>query len=381
MLGKNKYTIESLKVFLKTHSPGDEDFFEKLKMFENDIDNKEESYNFNLYHNLGHSLLLRNDNKDLNMALNYVIKAEVYVENLPEYLKRALYFVKGHINGKLKFAEAAKESFGKHIYYKLREEKSVEDAIRVEPFCIANIPLYSFRTINKYSISDLINEELTLANPKTFNDPFDTPLFNYLEINRNKIIKESEYDIKPLVDAYKQIKIRCFVKKSKKVKERPFEDQLMWSHYADSHKGICIRYRINQEVDGKEEQKLEYSNWHEIEYEEQVKFDFLDNQKMLSLLKTKKKCWEYENEVRLIHFDPNYDGEFKQLPLKEIGGKIEVIFFGCKCPPEDKLMIKKIFLNQNPPILFIEFPNNPEGIWNDIYKLKPEDEERFNKLS
>lgn len=71
---------------------------------------------------------------------------------------------------------------------------------------------FSFRNINKFTIADLVNNEITLSNPEIFNDPYDTLLFPFLNY-RKKIIKEkSHYDINSMMEAYEPIRVRCFSK-------------------------------------------------------------------------------------------------------------------------------------------------------------------------
>lgn len=66
---------------------------------------------------------------------------------------------------------------------------------------------------------------------------------------------------------------------------------LMWSHYADGHKGICIEFNTNNNVIGTA-YRVEYSNEYPVWR--------LDNPDRMSYLLTKADVWEYEKEYRLI---------------------------------------------------------------------------------
>ena len=57
---------------------------------------------------------------------------------------------------------------------------------------------------------------------------------------------------------------------------------------------------------------------------------------------TKKKCWGYEKEVRLIAYNPNKAEDFYGIPLDEKSG-IEAIFFGYKCSEQNMATIKNLF--------------------------------------
>lgn len=382
-----KYTNESLEKFLESSSTSDSDFIRKLNLFEKNISKLNNRSKFNIYLNLSNAWGLKrpeNNKKIFVTALDYAKKAECYMKDLPDDLKRHLFFVKGHIFAKIGNTVESKESFIRQIYFNLKNSSLLKfngsEKIVGRIIEFKGLPLYSFRPINKFSISDLIKDELTVADPALFNDPFDTPLFSYLAYRRNKIQKESGYDIKPLCDAYKHIKVRCFVMDVTTKKERPFQNQLMWSHYADSHKGICIRYKFDHNVNSGEGNLLEFSNWSDVDYIENIEIKGPQPLEIRSLLATKNKCWEYENEVRLIHFDPECHDNFKQISLKESESRIEAIFFGCRCSEEDKTTIRRLF-NSQPNIEFFEFQNIPEGIWNDIYSLDAVDEKRLNKLN
>ena len=85
-------------------------------------------------------------------------------------------------------------------------------------------------------------------------------------------------------------------------------NRLMWSHYADSHRGICIEYDFTQTVKSYKEVvfPIEYrSKLPDFPYgalfeynkknEEQVRIAIID------CLLTKDNCWEYEGEWRILH--------------------------------------------------------------------------------
>ena len=113
---------------------------------------------------------------------------------------------------------------------------------------------------------------------------------------------------------------------------------LMWGHYANNHKGICIKYEIDNKVTvfDKNKQfdilKVKYSdnpiNVFEYSFEE------LDNLKF-EILTNKYSKWQYENEIRLIN---RGQGLFK-INIESISE----IIFGCKSSPKDRYSILKLF--------------------------------------
>lgn len=108
-------------------------------------------------------------------------------------------------------------------------KKNLEDAIDKMEFeneNFENETFYMCKSINKYTIESLVNKGVYKNNPMNFNDPFD-PYF--------KMIQSKYSDI---IDPLNKIKITCFSKQS--------ENLLLWAHYGDSHKGICLGYTISK---------------------------------------------------------------------------------------------------------------------------------------
>jgi len=77
---------------------------------------------------------------------------------------------------------------------------------------------------------------------------------------------------------------------------------------------------------------------------------------------TKRYQWEYENEARLISYEPDVDGSFHSMPLDE-GSHIEKIYFGYRSPDKHIETIKKILANQS-HIKFYQMQSSPEDIYH-----------------
>lgn len=106
-------------------------------------------------------------------------------------------------------------------------------------------------------IQDIAHNRICLSNPKNFNDPMDPILREWLEMQiRDAKFKEDAKTFKLLKNALKHLRIcslsgykgshwhdRLTISKHQEQVYNP----LMWAHYANSHKGICIEYEINPE--------------------------------------------------------------------------------------------------------------------------------------
>lgn len=76
---------------------------------------------------------------------------------------------------------------------------------------------------------------------------------------------------------------------------------LMWSHYANSHKGMCVKYRFKKDffkeyMVGSKELLFICP----VIYEENIQQTGNQKRLMGNELLIKSKDWEYENEKRMI---------------------------------------------------------------------------------
>jgi hypothetical protein len=208
---------------------------------------------------------------------------------------------------------------------------------------------YIFKKCSTSLYQSLINNELHISSPTTFNDPFDCPVLSYL--NKKDEINSSIYKI--YIDC---LKIACFIRPNYNVEpDVPINDvkrevaekevlsnNLMWAHYAESHKGICIKYnldKLSKQLIKTEEKIVSYLK--SVEYSnEDIKLKLQkDPSYLVNTFFLKGKEWEYENELRFLYFDAEGQGEHAAIPIKNC---IEAIYFGLRCSKKDKETIINI---------------------------------------
>lgn len=110
---------------------------------------------------------------------------------------------------------------------------------------------YAFKPVTNWLYYSLMNGELNLSSPTKFNDPFDCPILQLLEDENDDIARL----IRKVYGGC--LKIGCFLSNKCLPTATDFEDkakhdddvpeylnELMWAHYADFHKGICIKYHF-----------------------------------------------------------------------------------------------------------------------------------------
>lgn len=133
---------------------------------------------------------------------------------------------------------------------------------------------YKYQNFSMNYLSSLTNNYLYFASPSKLNDPFDVasaPLERQFE---NLKLNKEDFKL------YSLSKIK--------------DNKLMWSHYANEHTGICVGYKFLYLPNyvGKEEIQYRNTNLDEKEIFRNI----------LDYWIVKSEDWEYEQEVRLLHY-------------------------------------------------------------------------------
>jgi len=294
--------------------------------------------------------------------------------------------------------------------------------------------LYRYRDFSEKNINALENNRLYFSIPEYFNDPYDNLIYadaeqiiknvatnigigmkDYLErLNKKNPIlagpatavwygnKREEFlegfleDIVKSVEAIKEkvrknVKIICFSK--------IYDSMLMWSHYADNHKGFMLAYAQEDIVNAlrydKTETKIERKTQLEpVEYVED-KVDLTEEienyarsrrpnlgdvilpdgnipqPKLRKMITQKAVDWSYEHEWRLI---PRTIDLEKESPLCYIECVPIAVVLGAKCEEKNKEKILKIAHNKKIPVLEMVLSESSP-------KFKLEVEEIYNGFS
>lgn len=146
-------------------------------------------------------------------------------------------------------------------YQKLLFNESVS-LNRVNKYVNMHVPkyLYKYRKFDQYWESTLFEGQLYFAEAITLNDPFDCHMFidvkrfsDFMNTFANKyVFPKMRYD--EICEVYNtrienNLKRQCLRIKQDFLLTCFSEDVksiLMWSHYADSHKGFCIEYDMEK---------------------------------------------------------------------------------------------------------------------------------------
>jgi len=186
--------------------------------------------------------------------------------------------------------------------------------------------LYKYRSLArdtndfKRFVEIILKKRLYAAKYEELNDPMEGVY--YCRQRRNEMNKL----IRTKLNTGKRI---CSLSKTR-------NNLLMWSHYADGHKGVILGVVIDQ---------------HKYDIRK-IKYDgkkFASNKNYVSnkaeeILSHKADCWEYEKEWRVFAFNDYIDVEIKEIIL------------GSQMKPDDKTLVKEIVKRINPQINVIEKP-------------------------
>lgn len=195
--------------------------------------------------------------------------------------------------------------------------------------------LYKYKAIDKEdnTINALYDESIWVPSPSTFNDPLDGSYlydkFQNLHFNE---------DLKGIgIISFESVDF-----------ERGGINTLMWSHYADSHRGICLIYK-RETCEEDKQTNCKSNKIQEVKYENDIPLRLDTTKEMFKTgFCTKHKSWKYENEFRLILHKENL-GKGSLFTTKELGLKLVGVIFGLKSSDDDEkieIKIRKILDKQ-----------------------------------
>lgn len=178
-------------------------------------------------------------------------------------------------------------------------------------------PLYRYSAADYWNIRSLEQEKLVLSSADTMNDVFEGDIVNYLSIDNNG---ESS-DV-----------VKSTYLKSLSTKEN---DILMFAHYGDEFKGMCVKYDLSK---AKDENLRELFP---IAYAKKPFLSIRPNQLKATpyLFLKKSEVWKYENEWRFIRICSDTFNKQQEVTLKDC---IKAVYLGMRMEKAKQEHIKEI---------------------------------------
>jgi hypothetical protein len=114
------------------------------------------------------------------------------------------------------------------------------------------------------------------------------------------------------------------------------DSTLMWSHYADDHCGICLQFSVGNMLFSRAARVVYLP-----EYPKLMPWEINANRgRVMDLILTKSKDWDYENEYRIVSVDKPQDSfqflddGFFRLPK----GALQAVIIGCNVKDADQVI-------------------------------------------
>lgn len=210
---------------------------------------------------------------------------------------------------------------------------------------------YKFMSLEKLErfLDYLAHNYLYGAKPKELNDPFEG------RFNLKGLFEETKNNI------YKKLNRTriCSMFKGKKDQDFP-NDFLMWSHYANSHKGCCLEFTLTGSYNT--EWKIK-----DIVYQDQMpdpKDDSDDS--IYDILSHKTPVWKTENETRAIRIYRK--GKEGNSPFYHI--RLRAIYFGLSAESNIISILVRIIEALHPDVLIYKIEKDSENRNGDYPSLK-----------
>jgi len=235
--------------------------------------------------------------------------------------------------------------------------------------------LYKFEKLNVQTLRNLKNAQVYFNTPTSFNDPFDCSVLEASVIlGENEIVeiykrfleannKLSSFEINSIKDIpsddinqiHEALEKNLKAQQDKMLTQRGCvcfsevnDNILLWSHYTDGHKGICLEFDTSFPL---------FAKVKEVKYSQ--KFPSMDPIKMLfgnkdeiseewlKPLCTKYECWSYEKEWRIFHEEPNIEYGYSVEALKSV-------YFGLSVNHTDLEIVCLTLLGQSKDVKFFK---------------------------
>jgi len=197
------------------------------------------------------------------------------------------------------------------------------------------MPFFRYQKINKKTLQNLVRNQNWLSDPLVYNDPFEFKLQDGSHFDGKNItyLSQEENEIKDFIwENISKYGVICYSTEDSNI--------LLWSHYADNHKGMCLVFDVPKPIS---------KGFYEVKYTKSFPKINLNATKedlgpeIIKVVTTKAEVWSYEKEYRQILLMKNC---FTDYP-----GEIVEVIFGCRTPFEDIQSVVEIIQPKFPDII------------------------------
>lgn len=246
--------------------------------------------------------------------------------------------------------------------------------------------LYRYRPPSEYTLKNLRKGQIWFSTPSTFNDPFDCAVRvdtkdaseeEYWEVLRyfqsemgdpdqivNQFVRNGQ-----LTDDFKELARQGSRKAYRNLVDQMLHQRgavcfsavppdhedsiLQWSHYAQSHKGVCLEFDTKCPLFGEGElYRVNYSN----SVPSVGRFDVIIPDNGVSagdvlrlMIATKADCWEYEREWRIFHKEGNQAYSYSP-------GCLNAVYIACDAEKAFRKKVESIVQGTNTDLFAMDRP-------------------------
>ena len=139
---------------------------------------------------------------------------------------------------------------------------------------------------------------------------------------------------------------------------------LMWSHYADSHAGVCLRFRTTPLSADLPDlaYRVSYAADRPVVNRATGTEDYAG---IFDAMLVKADFWAYEQEHRLFRREVLGGAGHEAFPPERLDG----IIFGARCGSDERAMVRKWVAERGVPVEFLEATPDPERFRLAIKRL------------
>ncbi len=244
--------------------------------------------------------------------------------------------------------------FNINTYFELIECKKIDEAIEyraslVPEYIYKYVALSDDITTNNLKFSTLLNNQIWVSSIQCLNDPYE---FSGMYINKEELQKKemSADDINIVTSFIKSAFVASF--SGNKVNNLP-----MWAHYANNHRGLCLKYKVNDKKSIKniiyEPKRIDITKLFTCFIEcafaaenpthksNDIKSLELERDMYATIMQDiyliKHNSWEYEDEYRIILPKVNLDNKSKgeNVYSSDFGLQLTEVYCGINCSRDD----------------------------------------------
>ncbi|UNP88988.1 DUF2971 domain-containing protein [Aeromonas encheleia] len=213
-------------------------------------------------------------------------------------------------------------------------------------------------------VDAIVNSSIYAAKPEDLNDPFDCQIDIEFELkktmsnqhNHENTIIQKALNGSTFIDNWRNILSSCGVVSFSQNNEiyKVIDSILMWTHYADEHKGVCLEYLVDDGyikdnwIGSEKDNTLVMCRC--VKYEDELSLNCLNNtileenefikDLLVDYLTTKTKPWSYENEGRIVFMENG--------PIDLPRQALVAVRFGLKSSNNHVSLIKRILSDYSP---------------------------------